>query len=272
MPIMSKRGIWTLATIIVLIAAPVRAEDPVVATVNGVEIMRSDVEAARENLPPDYQSVPIEQLFPVLLTSMIDSKLVAADARSRGLHENEVYKKRLATLADQLLERYAVQEVMDAAVTDDRLRALYKEREDQGDTVELRARHILVETADAAADIIKELDGGADFAQLAQERSTGPSGPRGGDLGFFGRGQMVPAFEEAAYALEDGQYSREPVQTQFGFHVIKVDERRAIAPPTFADSLDDLRNQAAQRASAAYVDELREAATIERFNWDGSKP
>ncbi len=269
---LSLRGFGALALVVVLLAAPVRADDPVVAIVDGDEITRSDVEAARQSLPPDYQGVPIEQLFPVLLTSMIDSKLVAKDARARGLHENEEYKRRLATLAEQLLERYAVQEVVDAAVTDDKIRELYKARIDAGESVELRARHILVETSDEAIAIIKELDSGADFAELAQERSTGPSGPRGGDLGFFGRGQMVGPFEGAAFALKDGEYSREPVQTQFGFHVIKVEERRQIEPPTLADSLGDLRSEAAQAASASYVDGLRANAEIERFNLDGSKP
>ena len=148
---------------------------------------------------------------------------------------------------------------------------MYDERQTGEQAVELRARHILVETGEAAADLIKQLDEGADFAALAQEHSTGPSGPRGGELGFFGRGQMVGPFEEAAFALEDGQHSREPVQTQFGFHVIKVEERRAVTPPSFEDSVDQLREEAAQFAGQKYVEELRATADIQRFNIDGSQ-
>ncbi len=267
----SRLGALMLAAM--LLGTPVlAADDPVVAVVNGEEITRSDVEAARENLPREYQAVPMEQLYTLLLTSMIDSKLVAADARNRGLDKEAEYQRRLATVADQLLERYAVRQVIDAAVSDEKLRAMYDERQSGEQAVELRARHILVETADAATDLIKQLDEGADFAALAQEHSTGPSGPRGGELGFFGRGQMVGPFEEAAFALEDGQHSREPVQTQFGFHVIKVEERRAVTPPSFEDSIDQLREEAAQFAGQKYVEELRATAEIERFSIDGSKP
>lgn len=119
--------------------------------------------------------------------------------------------------------------------------------------------------------IIKELDGGADFAELAKTKSTGPSGPRGGDLGYFAKGQMVPQFETAAFALEKGAYTKEPVQTQFGFHVIKVEDSRETTPPTFEESVDEIRNDMAQAAAAQYIEGLRGAAKIERFNIDGSK-
>lgn len=262
-----------LATSLVIaaVAVPVTAnDDPVVATVNGKDILRSDLMQAHENLPPEYKQVPLEQIYPMLLTSLIDSKLVAQDAKARKLDEEAEFKKTLSLVRDQLLERYAVRKEIDGAVSDEKLRKIYDETVATG-AEEVHARHILVKTADEAVAIIKELDGGADFAEMAKEKSTGPSGPRGGDLGFFGRGQMVPEFEAAAYGLDAGNHSREPVQTQFGFHVIKVEEKRATTPPSFEESVEELRADAAQAAGSAYVERLRETAKIERFAIDGSK-
>lgn len=249
---------------------PVMADDPVVAVVNGAKILRSDVENAQSNLPKEYQGIPMEQIFPMLLTSMIDSKLIAADARARKLDENEEFKTNVALVMDQLLERYAVQKEIAAAISDEKLRALYDAGAVETGS-EIQARHILVKTLEEANVIIKSLDGGADFAELAKEKSTGPSGPRGGDLGYFGKGQMVPPFEEAAFALKPGTYTKTPVQTQFGFHVIKVEADRAAQPPSFEDSVEKLRADAAQAAGGAYVERLRGDAKIERFDIDGVK-
>jgi len=251
-------------------ALPVLADDPVVAIVNGEKILRSDVENAQENLPQEYQSIPMEQIFPMLLTSMIDSKLVAADARARKINEDEEFKASVALVMDQLLERYAVQKEIALAVTDEKLRAAYDAGAVETES-EIQARHILVKTVEEANAIIKSLDGGADFAELAKEKSTGPSGPQGGDLGFFGRGQMVPPFEEAAFALEPGTYTKTPVQTQFGYHVIKVEFERVAQAPSFEDSVEKLRAEAAQAAGGAYVERLRAGAKIERFEADGTK-
>jgi len=247
------------------------ADDPVVAVVNGAKIYRSNIEKAHDNLPPEYKAVPMDQIYPMLLSSLIDSKLVATDAVAQKMDEEEDFKQTLALIKEQLLERYAVRKQIDAAVTDEKLKALYEQTVATG-AKEVHARHILLKTADEAVAVIKTLDGGADFATVAKEKSTGPSGPRGGDLGFFAKGQMVPAFEEAAFAMEAGTHSREPVQTQFGFHVIKVEEIRDAAPPSFEDSVEQLRADAAQAAGAAYVETLRQKAEIERFNIDGTKP
>lgn len=249
----------------------IAADDPVVAIVNGHKILKSELMAARENLPEEYRPVPMEQIFPVLLSSLVDSRLVAVDAKSRKLDKEAGYKERLEQISVQVLERYAVRQAIEAAVTDDKLRTEYQNRVSGGGDKEVSARHILVKTNDEAMAIIKELDGGADFAELAKTKSTGPSGPRGGDLGYFAKGQMVPQFETAAFALEKGAYTKEPVQTQFGFHVIKVEDSRETKPPTFEESVDEIRNDMAQAAAAQYIEGLRGAAKIERFNIDGSK-
>lgn len=247
-------------------------DDPVVAIVNGQKILKSELVAARENLPDEYRPIPLDQIFPVLLASLIDSKLVSADAKSRKLDKEAEYKERLKQISDQVLERYAVRQAIETAVTDDKLRTEYENRTSVGGENEVSARHILVKTNDEAIAIIKELDGGADFAELAKTKSTGPSGPNGGSLGYFAKGQMVPEFEAVAFSLEKGAYSKEPVQTQFGFHIIKVEDQRAKTPPTFEESVDEIRNELAQAAAAQYIEKLRGAAEIERFNIDGSKP
>lgn len=262
------------ALVLALVATTVdvkAADIPVVATVNGKAITRADVENARENLPREYREIPLDKIFPMLLSTMIDSKLIATDARAKKLDKDAAFKAQVETVMDQLLERYAMRKHIEAAVTDEKLKALYDARDAAG-AVEVHARHILLKTADDAVAVIKMLDGGADFAEVAKQKSTGPSAPQGGDLGFFGAGQMVPEFEVAAFALKDGAYSKEPVHTQFGFHVIKVEERRSATPPSFEESKDELRSEAAQKAGAEYVEALRSKAKIVRFNLDGSKP
>ncbi len=258
------------AAVFAAVPLAVAQDDPVVAKVDGAEIYQSDVMSAQQSLPQEYQALPIEQIYPALLTSLIDSKLVAVNARDQGLQNDPAFKAQLERVTDQLLERHAVRKVVEAALTEENLRKVYESKSKEGST-EVKARHILLKTNDDAVAVIKELDGGADFIELAKEKSTGPSAPRGGDLGFFGAGQMVPEFEAAAFGLDAGSYTKDPVQTQFGYHVILVEEKRQTEPPSFEDSVEELRTEVAQEAGAAYVEKLREDAEIERFNLDGSK-
>ncbi len=128
---------------------------------------------------------------------------------------------------------------------------------------QLKARHILVKTEDEAKEIIKELEGGADFAELAKAKSTGPSGTKGGDLGTFGKGQMVPEFEAAAFALEVGEFSKEPVKTQFGFHVIKVEDKLDQPLPTFEEAREQLRQLLLTEAYADAVKTGRDKVGVD---------
>ncbi|MGI9464977.1 MAG: peptidylprolyl isomerase, partial [Aestuariivirgaceae bacterium] len=150
-------------------------------------------------------------------------------------------------------------------ITDEQVRARYDDViGKQPAETEIRARHILSKTEDEAKAIIAELDKGGDFAELAKAKSTGPSGPRGGDLGFFGKGQMVPQFEKAAFALEPGAHSPAPVQTQFGWHVIKIEESREKPKPAFDTVKDQVRNAIAGERIQAALQELRAKVKIER--------
>jgi len=244
--------------------------DPVVATVNGSEILRSDIEAARLRLPERFQEVPLEAVFSLLLNSLVDSKLVAGEARKAGLHNDAAIKKQMARIEEQVLERNYLANYIEERITEDELKARYRDMAKEAPVKEeVRARHILLETEAQAREVISELNNGADFVELAKERSKGPSGVKGGDLGFFGEGQMVPAFSEAAFALKAGETSADPVQTQFGWHVIKLEERRNVEPPSLEEAEPELRQALSREIGSKYLKELRQSADIQRFNLEG---
>lgn len=249
------------------------ASDPVIATVNGENILRSDLDTARAQLPEQYRSMPMNQLFQPLLNQMIRTKILSQKARTDELQKTDAYKRRLAMIGDRLLEEALLEREIGARVSEDALRARYKETVDKFPSKdEIRARHILVKTEAEAAAIIKQLEGGGDFAKLAAEKSTGPSKVRGGDLGYFGRGQMVPQFEEAAFALAKGAITKKPVQSQFGWHVIKVEDKRQSKPPSFDEARAKLFEELSQEAAETVVKELMAKAAVQRFELDGSAP
>lgn len=248
-----------------------KRDDPVVAIVNGAPIQRSDVEEARGRLPARMRQVPLQVVFELLLDSLINTKLVAGQAREQGLHEEEKIKRQMARIEDQILERAFLVRYIEERVTEDALQERYEKLvEETKDKEEISARHILVETEGKAREIIADLKKGEDFAELAKKRSTGPSASAGGDLGFFSADQMVPEFAKAAFALDKGQFTETPVKTQFGWHVIKVEDRRATKPPTVEEVSETLRADLAREIGAAYIQGLREKADVQRFNPDGS--
>jgi peptidyl-prolyl cis-trans isomerase C len=256
------------------LSAPVAAqaqEDPVVANVNGIDILRSEIDEARLLLPERFRQVPVEDVFGMLVNTLVDSKLVAAEARKVNLHKDAKVVKQMARIEEQILGRAFLVAYIEQRITDEALQEQYQKMiKEAAVKEEVSARHILLETEAQALEVVKELEGGADFIELAKTRSKGPSGPNGGDLGFFGEGQMVPAFSEAAFAMKPGETTKEPVQTQFGWHVIKVDDRRTTQPPKFEEVAQELRQTVSREIGAAYLQELRKSATVKRFNMDGS--
>jgi peptidyl-prolyl cis-trans isomerase C len=255
-----------LALILVPLAASAQdkdQDDPLVARVNGKAIHRSDVLKAASALPPQYQA-QLDQIFPALVERLVDFKLLAEAADAAGLDKDEEVKRRLAELRNDVMREVYLERQIDERVDDDALQARYKTflKENPG-KAEIHARHILLEDEAAAKEVIAELDKGKDFAELAKERSTGPSSERGGDLGFFTADQMVPEFSEQAFALKDGQYSKTPVQTQFGWHVIKVEERRTGAPPAFEAVQEQLREDLSRDVISTVLTDLRAGAEIE---------
>jgi len=233
--------------------------DPVVAKVGAVEIHESELKLAMAGLDPQLANLPEEQKRVAALSSIIDVKLLAADADKEGLRDSADFKQRLAFLTDRELHNaYFKKHVVDA-VTPEEVKARYdKEIAAIKPEDEIHARHILVKTEDEAKAIIKDLDAGKDFVEIAKEKSTDPNKSEGGDLGYFSKGRMVPEFEEAAFALEKGAYSKVPVKTQFGYHVIKVEDKRKQQPP----ALDQVEPQVRQLVMRdKYLELLEKAKT-----------
>ena len=209
------------------------AADAVVAKIGDMEILQSELDLAVSNLDPQLAQLPDDQKKIAALSSAIDVKLFVAKAKAEKLDQTEDYKARMKYLADRELHNAYFRKNIVDKVTPEEVKARYdKELADLPKQEEVHARHILVATEDEAKAVIEALDKGGDFAALAKEKSSDSNKDEGGDLGFFARGRMVPEFEEAAFALAPGSYTKTPVKTQFGYHVIKVDEKRDVAPPT----------------------------------------
>lgn len=217
--------------------------DAIVLTVGDAEITELDLIIAEQDFGEVLSDVPPAEKRSRLIELMIDLHTFAQEAEAMNLGETDTFARRMKlTEARALRNAFFEQEIMDK-VTDEDVKARFDaEMAKITPEVTVSARHILVAEEDEAKQIIEELQGGADFATLAKERSTGPSGPNGGDLGQFGKGQMVPAFEAAAFALDAGAFTLEPVQTQFGWHVIEVYEKGTAPLPELAQVEEQVRN------------------------------
>lgn len=247
-------------------AQQVQALDPdaVIGTINGRQITNRDIEFAIGDLEDQFGQVPPSQQRFAAMMALIDIALLADRAESEGVAETDAFRKRLAFLRSRALHNSYFRSQVADRIGDDDVRARYdSEIAAAPPENEVRARHILIETEQEARAIIEELAGGADFAALARERSTGPTGPNGGDLGYFTRGRMVPAFEQAAFALEPGRFTAEPVETRFGWHVIKLEDRRPVQPPPFEQVEDQIRSLLLRERYFELLQGLREAAAIE---------
>jgi len=236
--------------------APAQAQDAntVLATVNGVDITLGHVVALVENLPDQYQSLPDDVLFQGAMDQLINQEALAGSARE---NVSRALRLTLELQEKALIAQSVIADASQAEVTEDDLRALYDvEFAATVPAPEFNASHILVDSEETAASLVTQIEDGADFAELAKTHSTGPSGPRGGALGWFGLGQMVPEFEQAVLGLEVGAVSA-PVQTQFGWHVVTLNERREQSAPAFEDVRAELegqlREQRGQEKAASVV-------------------
>jgi peptidyl-prolyl cis-trans isomerase C len=243
-------------------AAP--SPSTVIATVGGKQITEGDLSLAAEDIGQQLQQVPPDQQRAFLLSVLIDMKLMAEAARENGIDQSDEYKARLSFLEDKALRRIFFAEKIANAVTPDTVKAAYdKYVAAFKPAEEVHARHILVATEEEAKQVKADLDGGKPFEVEAMEKTTDPSGKNnGGDLGFFQKGQMVPEFETAAFALEPGQVS-EPVKSQFGWHVIKLEEKRQSAPTPFEQMQQQLGQQAIYDAYDAAVSEYKAKLAVE---------
>lgn len=265
----------TTALAVLTLAVPALAQapaDPVVAIVNGTQLHKSDIEAAFQSLPEQYRQMPLESIYDPLLDRVVDSQLLLTAADKQGLADDPEVQAQIARARDSVLRDGLVKRAIEQGTTEDKLTAAYEAMKGKPDFpfTETHAAHILVADEATAKDIIKQVDDGADFAKLATEKSADPSAKtNGGDLGFFRKEAMVPEFAEVAFALEPGKIGTTPVKSQFGWHVIKVIERRETVP-TFKEKEPELREQLAQQIVTALLAEMRSGAKIEKFNLDGT--
>lgn len=263
---LKSRIILSTMTALMLALSPAAfaQEGKPVAKVGDVVITSAELDQALVDMSSQFKNLPEDQRRARALDSLIDIKVMAAQAEKEGLQNDPVLQRRLNLLRTRALHNDYFQKKIQSQITEDAIKVRYKEEIDKAKPEqEVNARHILVKTEDEAKAIIKELEGGADFVELAKSKSTGPSGPKGGDLGYFGKGRMVPEFETAAYALEKGGYTKEPVKTQFGFHIIKVEDRRDRPFPTYEESKDRLRQLMLTEAYAKAVEEGRKSVGVE---------
>ena len=239
--------------------------NPVVAVVNGEEIRYDEVVESAKQLPQQYQQ-QFQRIFPALLDRMVDMQLLGEAALDSDVDQSEAFKERMAEVREQVAREVFLNQKIDDYITEDRLQAAYEEYKSNNPPQEqVKASHILVEDKELAQQLITQLGEGAEFAELASEHSTGPSGKQGGDLGFFGKGEMVEPFSNAAFQLDVGEVVDEPVETQFGWHVIKVTDKRTQEPKSFEEMRDQLRQQVRQQAVQSVLSDLREGAEVETF-------
>jgi peptidyl-prolyl cis-trans isomerase C len=254
------------AVLALLTGSPARADDKVLAKVNGVEIKESDVALAEEELAPSLQQMDPASRKENVLGFLIDLQIVAKAAEDKKIENTDDFKKRLAFTRKRLMMDSLLAAEGKAATTEEAMKKVYEDASKQiTSEVEVRARHILVETEDEAKAVVEELKKGADFAELAKKKSKDPGASDGGDLGFFTKDQMVPEFSAVAFALEPGKTS-DPVKSQFGWHVIKVEEKRSRAAPPMDQVKGQIETYVTRKAQADYVAKLREAAKVERMD------
>ena len=255
------------AALSALLITPAFAQDgsTVLATVNGQDITLGHVIVAWSQLPEQYQALPDDVLLTGILEQLVQQEIVATAVRDDlsdfmriGLENEE-----RAYVAALSLDAVAMEDIP-AEDLQAEYDALFGSVEPQ---TEYNASHILVESEEEAQALIEQLEGGADFAALAQEHSIGPSGPNGGQLGWFTAGMMVPSFEEAVFALEVGEVSP-PVETQFGWHVVILNDTRDQAPPALEEVQDQLIEGLRQARVEAYIEDLSAAAVIDRPELD----
>lgn len=240
-------------------ATQAAASSETVAIVNGDEITRRDLEGVMAQMPGHGSEQQI-------LEQLVELKVLAQKARFEGLDKHPDIQSELERAIESILANHLVKDLLDnKTFTDEEMKAEYDEviaKMPKKD--EYKAAHILVEDEALAKDLTAKLAGGADFAALAKEHSTDPgSKEQGGDLGWFEAGMMVPEFAEAVSALEPGKVSEAPVKTQFGWHIIKLEEKRQVPPPAFDSVKPQLTNMMRQKAVDQYIEEARKQAKVE---------
>jgi peptidyl-prolyl cis-trans isomerase C len=262
-------ALFTRLVLIAFIAsvAPAFAQDdPVVAKVNGTDIRQSDLTAAEEDIGQNLPPMAADAKRDYLITYVTDMLIIAKAAEAKKIGDSADFKRKLDIARNKLLMEGLLTAEAKTAVNDEAMKKVYAEATKQmGEEKEVHARHILVEKEDEAKAVLADLKKGGDFVAIAKEKSKDPgSKESGGDLGYFTKDQMVPEFAEVAFKLDKGQLS-DPVKTQFGWHVLKVEDKRNRPIPEFDKVKDQIETYVVRKAQADLVTKLRGEAKIEKI-------
>lgn len=244
--------------------------NPLIATVNNMQIHLNDLRAAAQNVPAQMQQLPPEQLMPLLLNQVVDRKALLIAARKSDLEKDPSVAALMEAAADTQLENAYMQKQIATQITDTAVQAAYdRDYANKPGPEQVEARQILVPTQAQAEDIIKQLNKGADFAKLAEKYSIDPGAKTGGELGWFTKDEMIPVFADAAFALKPNEYTKTPVHSQFGWHVILCQGKRTEPTPAFADVQDQIRQKLAEQAVQKVLDKVRSQVKITIYGADG---
>ena len=246
---------------------------PIVANVNNEDISLETMIHAMNELPPEIQSQPFMSYYEDLLERVIDIKLFAQEGKKMKLNEEPSVRAAIDFVIEKVLMQAFLSKFVQENIKEESLKISYNNFiADETSREEIKASHILMDTESEAIDVINMLNDGDDFAELAKNKSTGPSGPSGGDLGWFKRGQMVPPFEKAAFSLNKNEISQRPVQTQFGWHVIKIFDKRIPEAPSYENMKSKLIQDLERKIVSKKIQNLRNDALIEKLSSSELEP
>lgn len=252
------------------VTTPVAAADPVVAIVDGTKFTYDQIMAEKSKLPKQYQSAPDEKIFPILVNQAVDSYLLEKAALAAGTENDPKVKEAIEKAKKDIISQAFLFNKVKDVISDAAVEAKYAEViKNFPEEKEVHVRHILVDNKQTAEAVIKALKGGTDFKKLAQAKSKDSTAKEGGDLGFFRKSQLPQELADAAFAMKPGSYSQTPIKSDFGWHVLKVEEFRDAKPPAFADAKDELKALMTQEAIVSLIKDLREKAKVELFDKDG---
>ena len=246
---------------------------PIVANVNNEDISLETMIHAMNDLPPEIQSQPFMSYYEDLLERVIDIKLFAQEGKKMKLDEEPSVRAAIDFVIEKVLMQAFLSKYVQENIKEENIKASYNNFiADETSREEIKASHILIDTESEAIDVINMLNDGDDFAELAKNKSTGPSGPSGGDLGWFKRGQMVPPFEKAAFSINRNEISQRPVQTQFGWHVIKIFDKRIPEAPSYESMKSKLIQDLERKIVSKKIQDLRNDALIEKLSSSELEP
>ena len=248
----------------------IKPGNPVVAKVNGQDVTRVDVFNFIQTLPPQTRQMPVSQLFPIAVEQVVNARIITDKTKGINLDGNAEVQKQMEIAKENIVRGVYIQNEVGKKISEERLKTTYEQYKAAFPKIdEVKARHILVKEEDKAKDLIKQLEGGADFAELAKANSTDGTAENGGELGYFAQPDVVPEFAEAAFKTDIGSFTTKPVKSEFGYHIIKVEDKRVRPPAEYEEAKPFLEAQLRRVLLDEVIQEWKDAAKIERFDING---